>query len=62
VASIPVRVSISTALREMVFLVKWFSVIFAIVELPLVVLLLPDVVVQSDRLIKQSLVAWSISY
>jgi hypothetical protein len=45
VASMPVRVSSSTALRKAVSLVKGFSVIFASVELPLAVLLLPDIIV-----------------
>ena len=46
----------------MVLLVEWFSVVLAIAELPLAVLFLLDVIVQSDGLIKQGLVVGCISY
>jgi hypothetical protein len=43
-------------------LVEGLSVVLAIAEFPLAVLFLPDVVVQSDSLIKKCLVVWSIGH
>src|SRR5664279_2022901 len=50
------------AFREMVPLVCYLRMNLSSTELPLPVLFLPHVVVQSDGLIQQSLIVWGISH
>jgi hypothetical protein len=62
VTSMSMRASISTAHRGVVPLVERFSVGLATIELPLAIFLFPNVVVQGESLVKQSLVARSIGH
>ena len=62
VISMTVKTAAPTALTRMVLLVRELSVVLVAVKLPLAVLFLPDVVVQSDGLIKQCLIVGGISH
>ena len=53
VASMTVGTVAPTALRRMVLLVRELGVVLVAAKLPLAVFFLPDIVVQSDGLVKQ---------
>ena len=53
VASMTVGIVTPTALRRVMLLVRELSVVLVAAKLPLAVFFLPDIVVQSDGLVKQ---------
>ena len=62
IASMTVRTMAPTAFRRMKLLVRKVRVSLVAAELPLAILFLPDVIVQSDSLVKQRLIIGSICY
>jgi hypothetical protein len=62
VISMTVKTAATTALGRMVLLVRELSVVLVAVKLPLAVLFLTNVVVQSDGLIKQCLIVGGIRH